>query len=220
LKRGRAWAAAALGLGLLAGAAGCASRRPPTVDFSDGLKSHQAGDYDRVRETWTRHAKLVRDIGTVLEVWATMKSADFRQAYVQQYGELYGLSADERGQLRTAQLEAARTNYDFHVVAQSTEWKWNELEQKDSVWKITLVDGAGHELAPSQVIFEKLPELYLMRFFPTRTDFSRIYTVRFSRDAASKFVGAATGRLTFRVAGPLGASELVWETEAARTAKK
>jgi hypothetical protein len=213
--------------GLIAAAAltisfgsGCASRPPPTVDFSENVQAHTAADYDRVRETWTRHAKLVRDIGTVLEVWATMKSPDFRQAYVQQYGELYGLSTDDRTQLRNAQLEAARTNYEFHVVAQSTEWKWNELEQKDSVWKITLIDGAGHELAPSQVTLEKLPELYLMRFFPTRTDFSRIYTVRFAHDASGKFAGATTGRLTFRVAGPLGASELTWETEGARGAKR
>ena len=196
--------------------AGCAGRRPPLVDFSEAVTPHEARDYDGVRDTWTRHVKLVRDIGTVLEVWATYKSADFRQAYVQQYGELYGLSPDERVQLRGAQLEAARTSYDFHVVAQSTDWKWNELEQKDSVWKITLIDGAGHELSPSQVTFEKLPELYLMRFFPTRTDFCRIYTVRFAREATSKFLGAATGRLTFRVAGPVGAAELTWESAQGR----
>jgi hypothetical protein len=209
-----------IALAALVGVAGCASRRPPAVDFSETIKQYKAGDYDRVRETWTRHAKLVRDIGTVIEVWATYKSADFRQAYVEQYAEVYGLGADDRTQLRTAQIEAARTNFDFHVVAQSTEWKWNELEQKDSVWKITLIDGEGHELAPSQITFEKLPELYLMRFFPVRTDFSRIYTVRFSRDAASKFAGAATGRLTLRFAGPVGASELTWESEGARQAKR
>jgi hypothetical protein len=203
-------------LAALAGGSGCATRRSPVVDFSDAVTAHQPGDYDRVREAWTRHSKLVRDIGTVMEIWATFKSADFRQAYVQQYAELYGLNPDDRAQLLTAQLEAARTNYDFHVVAQSTEWKWNELEQKDSVWKITLIDGAGHELAPSSVTFEKLPELYLMRFFPTRTDFSRIYTVRFPREPAGKFLGAATGRLTLRVAGPLGASELTWESARAR----
>ena len=192
-------------------ALGCAGRGNPPVDFSDGLKSYEPKDYERVRETWTRHGKLVRDIGTVLEVWATLKSADFRQAYVQQYAEVYGLPAEERAQLRTSQLEAARTVYDFHVVAQSTEWKWNELEQKDSVWKITLVDGAGHEIGPSQVTFEKLPELYLMRFFPRRTEFSRIYTVRFSRDATGKFGGGASGRLKLRIVGPLGAVELSWE---------
>jgi hypothetical protein len=192
-------------------AVGCASRGNPPVDLSDGVKNYQPKDYDHVRDTWTRHAKLVRDLGTVLEVWATLKSADFRQAYVQQYGEVYGLSPEERAQLRTAQLEAARISYDFHVVAQSTEWKWNDLEQKESVWKITLVDGAGHELAPSQVSFEKLPDLYLRKFFPQRTDFSRIYSVRFPREATSKFAGAASGHLKFRITGPLGAIELAWD---------
>ena len=190
---------------------GCASSRPPPVDFSDTSRSYQPTDYDRVRDVWTRHDKLVRDIGTVLEVWVTFKSADFRQAYVEQYASIYGLGPEERRELRNAQLEAARTNYEFHVVAQSTEWKWVDLDHRDSVWKIALVDGSGHEIAPSQVSLEKLPELYEMKFFPIRTDFSRSYTMRFPHDGGGKFAGTATGQLSLKVAGPLGAAVTSWE---------
>lgn len=205
------WVGASLTTGL-----GCASRRPPAVDFSDAVRSYQPGDFDRVRDLWTRHAKLVRDVGTVIEIWATYKSSDFRQAYIEQYAALYGLGADEKRELRTAQLEAARTSYEFHLVAQSTEWTWNNLEHKDTVWRLALGDRAGNEISPNHVSHEKLPELYELRFFPLRTDFSRTYAVRFPRDPAGKFAGPQTGQLTLKVAGPLGTASVAWESASVR----
>jgi hypothetical protein len=194
---------------------GCRSNRPPTVDFGEVSRRYSGKDYLEVFRRWTRHGQLVRDVGTVMEIWATYKSWDFRQAYIEQYAETYGLGDAERRALQQAQLQAARTSYEFHVAAQSTEYKWNDLEQKDSVWKITLADGTGSEIAPEGLIAERLPELYEMRFFPARTDFSRTYTARFPRagtEGESRFLGSSTGRLIFRVAGPLGRAEVSWES--------
>lgn len=198
-------------LTLVAGLAACGSRQPPVVDFSENARVLKPEDYDRVRLAWTRHDKIVRDLGTVLEVWATFKSPEFRQAYVEQYAALYGLGAEERRELLKAQLEAARTSYEFHIVAQSTQWKWNNLEHRDSVWKIALADGAGNEIVPSQVSYERLPELYEMRFFPQKTEFSRTYTIRFPRESGGKFAGASTGQLNLRVAGPMGSTVASWQ---------
>jgi hypothetical protein len=190
---------------------GCGPRQPKTVDFAEVTRTYTPADYDSVRDRWTRHGRLVRDIGTVLEMWATYKSWDFRQAYVETYGELYGLREAEKRTLRQSQLEASRTNFEFHVVAQSTEYDWNNLEEFDSVWKIALVDAAGRELAPSAVHAEKLPEQYEMRFFPARTDFSRTYVMKFPRaEAEGRFAGPGSGRLVLRVAGPLGKLETQW----------
>ena len=102
-----------LALALTVLGAACGSSRPKPVDFSEAAKSYRAEDYDRVREEWTRHHKLVRDVGTILEVWVTFKGADFRQAYVEQYAQTYGLPGEERAHLRTAQLEAAKTATSF-----------------------------------------------------------------------------------------------------------
>ena len=183
------------------------------MDFSEETRAYRPTDYDNVRERWTRHARLVRDIGTVLEFWATYKSWDFRQAYVESYGDAYGLREPDRRTLRQSQLEAARSAYEFHVVAQSTEHTWNDLDEGDSVWKISLADAAGREVVPTSVVVEKLPEQYEMRFFPTRTDFSRNYTMKFARtgaDADTRFTGPSSGRLSLRIAGPLGKLEASW----------
>jgi hypothetical protein len=206
---------------VLVGPIGCAGRRPPPVDFADTERSYSPQEYDGVRDRWTRHNKLVRDIGTVIELWGTYKSADFRQAYVAEYGEVYGLAQADRTSLRQAQLEAARAVYEFHVTAQSTSYKWNDFEKKDSPWKLTLIDGDGAELSPRSIEVKRFPEIYEMRFFPARTDFSRTYVVKFARSGgtegeAKSFVGPGTGRLTLRVAGPLGSTDLTWESAPSR----
>jgi hypothetical protein len=212
LNRRELLAAGAVGLGSAWGLA-CGSRQPKPVDFAEVTRVYQAKDYDDVHARWTRHGKLIRDIGTVLELWATYKSWDFRQAYIEAYGELYGVPESERRLLRQAQLEAARASYEFHVIAQSTEHEWNNLHEEDTVWKISLADAANREVAPTSVKLEKLPQLYEMRFFPNRTYFSRSYTIKFPRtvEGERRFSGTQSGLLLLRVAGPLGRVETSWQ---------
>ena len=200
-------------LALGAAAAGCASARPVTVDFSDATKHYRAEDYAAVYDAWTRHAKLVSDIGTVMEIWATLKSWDFRQAYIAKYAKIYDLPESERESLARAQLDTARAVYEIHLVAQSTNDRWIDLANRNSPWRLTLLDGTGAELAPTTVKQEKLPDAYESVFFPLRTPFSRSYALRFVKPdgAGAAFVGPASGRLILRLASPLGKVEVVWE---------
>jgi len=195
--------------------AGCATSRAPAVDFSDSAKSYRNDDYPAVFEAWTRHAKLVQDIGTAMEVWATFKSWDFRQSYVAKYAKVYDLADGEREQLAKSQQETARAVYEIHLVAQSTADRWNDFDRRTSPWRITLLDGTGAELAPTSVKVEKLPEVYESEFFPTRTLFSKTYTIRFVRPegAAESFLGPQSGRMILRVASPLGKVEVAWEAK-------
>ncbi len=205
------WAALALGVAL----AGCASSRPQLVDFSETPKSYRGSDYGATFEAWTRHGKHLQDIGTVLEIWATFKSWDFRQAWVAKYAKVYDLADDERESLKKSELETARAVYEIHLVAQSTIDQWNDLASKRSAWRLTLLDGTGAELAPTSVKVERYPDAYESAFFPTRTPFSKTYTVRFVRPEGSgdSFVGPASGRLILRIASPVGKVEVTWEAK-------
>jgi hypothetical protein len=200
---------------LVAALAGCASSRPQTVDFSDATKSYRSDDYPKVFDAWTRHYKLVQDIGTVLEVWGTFMSWDFRQAYVAKYAKVYDLAPGEREQLAKAQRETARAVYEIHLVAQSTNDKWVDFDKSSSPWRMTLIDGTGAELAPTSIKLQKLPDIYENEFFPTRTPFSRTYTVRFVRPEGGEetFVGPRSGRLILRIASPVGKVDVSWETK-------
>ncbi len=208
-----------LALALCAGFAGCASTRAQTVDFSETSKNYRNEDYGAVFEAWTRHAKLLQDIGTVMEVWATFKSWDFRQAYVAKYAKIYDLADGEREALAKSQADIARAVYEIHLVAQSTNDRWNDLANKNSPWRLTLLDGTGAEIAPTTVKIEKLPDAYEGEFFPTRTPFSHTYTVRFVRPegAGDAFVGPASGRLILRLASPVGKLEVAWEAKDTNT---
>jgi hypothetical protein len=191
--------------------AGCATGRVQTVDFSDTTKHYRSDDYLPVHDAWTRHVKLVQDVGTVMEVWATFKSWDFRQAYIAKYAKAYDLPDGEREALAKSQEDAARTVYEIHLVAQSTTDKWNDLERRNSPWRITLLDGTGAELSTASIKVERFPELYEAEFFPNRTPFSRTYTVRFIRPDGDSFVGPVSGRMILRLDSPLGKVVAVWE---------
>jgi hypothetical protein len=195
---------------------GCAASTPRYVDFSEGNRTFRSEDYEPVFTRWSRHAKaVVVHQGTVIETWAVYKSWEFRQAYVEHYAKIYSLQDAERAALFNAQREASRQTYEFHVAVQMTNYKWNDLDKANSPWRISLVDGAGAEIAPRKVEMLKRPELYETQFFPNRTEFSHTYLIRFTRaDAESSgFAGPASGRITLRIASPLAKNELVWEAK-------
>jgi hypothetical protein len=206
--RSRRYAALIVGAALGA----CASSRPQIVDFSEKTKSYRASDYPAVYAAWTRHAKHIEDVGTVLEIWATFKSWDFRQAWVAKYAKVYDLADDERASLTKSELATARAVYEIHLVAQSTNDRWNDLSSKRSPWRLTLLDGTGAELAPTSIKVERYPDAYESVFFPARTPFSKTYTVRFVRpEGGEAFVGPQSGGLVLRVASPVGKVEVTWE---------
>ena len=189
--------------------------RPPTVDFSEATKTYRNDDYQGVFEAWTRHAKMLEDIGTVMEIWATFKSWDFRQAYVAKYAKVYDLADSERSALAKSQMETAHAVFEIHLVAQSTNDRWNDFDRRTSPWRITLLDGTGAELAPTSIKVEKLPEIYEYEFFPTRTLFSRTYTLRFVRPEGKEesFTGPESGLMILRVASPMGKVEVAWDAK-------
>jgi hypothetical protein len=202
--------AAVLGWVLLATA--CAAPVPKDVDFSETRRGFGPNDYDQVRATWTRHVKVVKDVGTVIEFWALYKSCEFREAYVERYATVYSLPEAERRSLYTAQMEACRGTYELHVAAQTTDFRWNDLERANSPWRVALLDGSGAEVAPRSIEVPKLPEIYESQFFPNRTEFSRTYLIRFDRAEAEAagFAGARSGRLVLRVASPMARAEVEW----------
>jgi hypothetical protein len=197
---------------------GCAAPGPRPVDFTDSTRNFGPGDYDRIYKAWSRHTRVVKDVGTVIELWAVLKGWEFRQAFVERYARVYGISDGEKRALYTAQLEASQRDYEFHVVAQMTEWRWNDLERPTSPWRLSLVDGAGVEVAPRNIQLLRLPDLYESQLFPDRTPFSRTYVVRFDRVAAQAagFSGVRTGVISLRAMSPLARADLVWVSKANR----
>jgi hypothetical protein len=193
----------------------CQSDKALRVDFSDTPREYLAKDYGDVYERWTRHDFAMRDdLEKALEVWVTYKSWDFREAYIERYVSIYSLSDNDRTVLRNAERENFHRAYEFHVTAQSANYKWNDLEKASSPWRVTLLDALGHELTPESdtIRVEKLPDAYEREFFPAKNPFSKTYSFRFVPPATSDFTGIKTGSIILRIASPLGRIELNWRT--------
>jgi hypothetical protein len=192
-------------------AAACAARKQVAVDFSETPHHYVAKDYERVYTRWTRHEQVLREADVALEVWATFKSWDFREAFVERYAAIYSLSEGDHATLRDAEQKASRVAYEFHVTAQSTNFKWNDLEKSSSAWRTTLVDALGHELTPEAIKILKLPDAYEREFFPRKTPFTKTYAIRFVVPTeGSEFSGVRSGAITLRILSPIGRVELEW----------
>ena len=201
----------ALGLSGLA-AIGCQVNHNVRVDFSDTPREYVARDYDRIYQLWTRHDFVLNDADKALEAWATFKSWDFREAYIERYAEIYSIPDADRVALRESQLNAFHQAFEFHVTAQATEWKWVDFEKGNSPWRITLLDALGHELQPEYVRIERLPDAYEREFFPDTPPFTKTYAVRVPLPADASFTGLKSGAITLRFASPIGHVELTWKS--------
>jgi hypothetical protein len=210
----RAVALAGLVLGAVSALSGCATEKGLRVDFSDKPRDYVGKDYERVYQRWTRHQQAFQDVDVALEVWATFKSWDFREAYIERYAEIYSLSDADEQALREAQRKLLSEVYEFHVTAQASNYKWNDLEKtSSSAWRVALVDALGHELAPDSVKIEKLPDAVETIFYPQRTPFTKSYAIRFVVPGdASPFTGTRSGAITLRIASPVGRIELEWRS--------
>lgn len=208
--------------GALAAVASCAASKPKLVDFSDRQRTYLSSDYAEVYQRWTRYARALIDADVALEAWVTFKSWDYREAYVEHYSTIYSLSPTDRATLRQAQQDSFRQSYEFNVTAQSANYRWNDLEKKSSAWRVTLVDGLGHELAPEFVRVQRLPDAYETEFFPAKTPFTKTYQIRFPVSGVSdtgvvtgptEFVGGKSGSINLRIASPIGRLDLLWQSE-------
>jgi hypothetical protein len=192
---------------------GCAADKQISVDFSDTPRDYASKDYERVYDRWTRHEQVFQDADVALEVWATFKSWDFREAYIERYAQIYTLSDADQKTLRDSQRKILGEAYEFHVTAQASNYKWNDLEKPTSPWRVALIDALGHELTPEYVKLEKLPDAYEGAFFPKRTPFTKTYAIRFAVPSDGEaFAGMKSGAITLRLASPIGRVEVEWRS--------
>ncbi|HSS37527.1 MAG TPA: hypothetical protein VLT58_02045 [Polyangia bacterium] len=203
---GRGWLLALVFVG------SCTVQKQVRVDFTETPRDYLPADYDGIYKRWTRHDYAQHDVDKSLEVWATYKSWDFREAYIARYAAVYNLSDGDRNKLRQAQLDAYREAYEFIVTAQSAKYEWNDLEKSSSPWRVALLDALGHELPAQRVRVEKLPDAYEREFFPAKTPFSKTYSIRFAMPPEGDFAGVRSGELTLRFDSPIGRLEVHWQS--------
>ena len=169
--------------------------------------------YGAALDDSTRSDTIYSGIEARAYLYATYKTPGFRRAYIERYLEEYDLDEDYREALIASEDErSARTN-EFFIALYTPEDEWNDLDRKDSVWKLYLEDSSGARLTPLSITKVDGRDPLIREFFPFFDLWSSAYTVEFPKYSAAglePFPGKEAESMRLIITGPLGRGELTW----------
>jgi hypothetical protein len=191
---------------------GCAGAEKERVSLNEPTQPVTRKDYGKLLKRWTRHGHVITDFDDALDVNATLRSPEFRGAYATKYIEDYKVVPESRERVRGEIMSEGADSFEFHVETQTHDYDINELTSAKTVWRVTLINDQGHEIAPREIIADRVKREVDMEFYPYATIFSRGWRLRFPRALAdgTPFVASDAKSLTLRFAGPVGVVDLVW----------
>ncbi len=201
-----------LGLGLFAATA-CAPKLRPASLFGP-TQPFEAKDYSSVLKTWTRSTKVYGSLDTKLFIDATLHSPEFRRVFALAFPDIYG-QGGEVTRRELVDLSGGIEQYvNFFISAYTAETKWNDFNQPDSIWRLTLTSNEGIVVSPAQIIQVKI-DANLKAVYPHIDGFDRAYLIRFPlTDPMQRLLlKRDTQSLTLRAASALGVADLTWQLE-------
>lgn len=201
-------------LGLVVGAGlACAPKLRPASLFGPS-QPFEAKDYLSVLKTWTRSTKVYGSLDTKLFVDATLHSPEFRRVFALAFPDIYG-QGGEVTRRELVDLSGGIEQYvNFFISAYTAETKWNDFNQPDSIWRLTLSSDEGVVVSPAQIIQVKI-DANLKAVYPHIDGFDRAYLIRFPlTDPMQRLLlKRDTQSLTLRAASALGVADLTWDLE-------
>jgi len=187
--------------------AGCP--KPPGPVPLGGEWPATAGDYDDTTAAWTRRGQIRADYQQVAEVFATFKSPAWRSAWVARRASRGKLSDASRAELLEAERADDAEAWEVELVLTTWDKRENDLDRGDrSVWRVTLVDADGKELAPIEIERDRRPNNIIRSEFPGFGDFSEAYIARFPKEA--RVLGPGVDKIGLRLSSTRGGIELWW----------
>jgi len=196
---------ALVSIGLVAGCFPETPKVPLTEDWPA-----KVGEYKKVAARWTRTAVLRGQYQEVLDLAATFKSPEWREAHAEDEAGARMLAGPARDALFTqAQAEVAGP-YEVELLVTTWDRRENDLDHgKRSVWRVVMIDPAtGREIEPIEIIKDKRPPFVVRSEFPALGDFATAYIARFPRTAP--LLGPDIKELRLRMSGERGGVELNW----------
>jgi hypothetical protein len=170
------------------------------------------GGYQGQYEKWTREASARNDVDLIVEVSATLKSAEWRAAWVEAQTSKLSLSADERARLIAEQQKAAAETWEVELIVGTANSLWQDFGAGRSMWRVALVGDDGREALPLSIREDGRPRAELEIWYPALRGQRRAYVVRFPAlgSDGAPLVADGADKLTMEVAGAPGRVDLVW----------
>jgi hypothetical protein len=165
------------------------------------------GEWARVRDQYARSAKLYDGFTTRAFAQVVYAAPEVRRARVDRLAAWRGMTTEEKERLAATERADGERWEEFLVSFFTAERDDNDLNARNSIWRVALVvPGAGESL-PERVE-ELRPDATLRELYPEIGDFDIVYRVRFPHWPSpltdrpfSLEIASARGRLTFRWPG-------------------
>jgi hypothetical protein len=167
-------------------------------------------DYEDVLSDWTQDDKLYDRLDSLMFVFATFHSPEFRKAFLLAHADVYGPGSEAASHLMLTDPEAEHF-HEFFVSVSTSRTEWNDLDKNaGSIWRVTLVADDGEAVLG---MVEKIRVTANIRaIYPYITDFAKTYRVRFplATVGGKPILSNTTDHITMRIASALGACEMTW----------
>jgi hypothetical protein len=172
--------------------------------------------YETMLRRWTQSGQVYQSLDSMLVVHATYLSPQFRQAFGEQYLKIFGIDPGKAD----SDLEQIATSigrgHEFFVFTDTHLPEWNNLEARDSVWRLGLWGGPDQlGVAPLAVYRFAGRGPNLKAFFPYLNLFGRSFLVIFPLDQPNgkPILDPENGTLTVRLASAYGTASLSWKVK-------
>ncbi len=204
-----------LGLLLLALSApqgGCA---PPVLSLSS-TADPTGTSYGKSLDRWSRHGRIISqtEFDTQLVVSATLRAPAFQRAYVDKYLKTYAIvDSWEKARVEKEQAEQTQHGLSLFLLTKTHSASWNDLRLPAGKWRLSLLDGEGREVQADRVDTLSTRQAVEQTLLGEPTDaFTKLWSVHFPSNASDgqPFPAPSTRKISLRVAGPLGQTELLW----------
>ncbi|MFO1520359.1 MAG: hypothetical protein U1F57_11975 [bacterium] len=133
------------------------------------------------------------------------KTDEFRRAYEREYAKYYKLSPEELNTRTVQSLEEGEKGPEFLVILSTYSRKWNDLDSKDSIWRLRLENG-GETYEPVSISLLKTNPIDAT-FYPYIYPWSKVYSVLFPKGA----VTSSSSDYKLTLFGVKGQQTLHWE---------
>ncbi|MFO0724685.1 MAG: hypothetical protein U1E65_12960 [Myxococcota bacterium] len=202
------------GLVFLCLVVGCAvAPRKDPVSFQP-RSSITADDYEDILEAWTRSDRVYKEVGSVLHVYATLRSPELDLAQAARSKRVYGAGGDRIGDrfdslCRSSSVTAG--GLQFFFAATTGVSRWNDFENRNSIWRVTVENDAGTRVAG--VVHKVKVDANLRAVYPYVTDLTKAFVVEFPpADHEGKPLHAPeTHQLVLRFTSGLAEIPLYWD---------
>ena len=191
---------------------GCA---PPVLSLSSQADP-PGTSYGTSLDRWSRHGRILSktEFDTQLVVYATLRAPAFQRAYVDKYLKTYAIVDHwEKARVEKEQAEQTQHGLSLFLLTKTHSASWNDLRLPAGKWRLSLLDGEGREVQADRVDTLSTRQAVEQTLLGEPTDaFTKLWSVHFPSNASDgqPFPAPSTRKISLRVAGPLGQTELLW----------